>query len=307
MMNQTSGNSNYERTAMLKQRNSQNNSHTYPDGHQYKCASSSRESRVHSSKIIYKQAAMIALIILLLTVWTAVPQTVSADQWSSALSGMDTLYDSVTALEKVLELQSDQIIALRKQNNASLKSVKQRIQTIDISRIQSLQTAVQQLESKHAPLLKQYKELGQQITAARKVKHTKTAELLTTQRNRMKAQVQTARTEISAKKSELSSARKQTAARKQTVRNLLEPVQVLKKQITAENKVISAAHKLRTSARKGYRSAVKRGDAITGAAQLTVVYRQMTIVQKSRQNIYDWEKQISRYIQTAESKVNSLT
>lgn len=306
-MNQTSRNSNYERTAMLEQKNSQNNSHTYPDGHQYKCASSSRDGIIHSGKILYKQAAMIALIILLLTVWTAVPQTASADQWSSALSGMDTLYDSVTALEKVLELQSDQIIALRKQNNASLKSVKQRIQTIDTSRIQSLQTAVQQLESKHAPLLKQYKELGQQITAARKVKHTKTAELLTTQRNRMKAQVQTARAEISAKKSELSSARKQTAARKQTVRNLLEPVQVLKKQITAENKVISAAHKLRTSARKGYRSAVKRGDAITGAAQLTVVYRQMTIVQKSRQNIYEWEKQISRHIQTAESKVNSLT
>ncbi|MEW4370766.1 hypothetical protein [Paenibacillus kandeliae] len=299
-MNQTSTHKQYEQPAGMEQDN-----HT--DLHKRKYARTSECKIRYISKSKGVQAGMIVFIVMLLCAYTAIPQTASADQWSSALSGMDTLYDSVSALENVLELQSDQIIALRKQNNASLKRVKQRIQTIDSSRIQSLQTAVQQLESKHAPLLKQYKELGQQITAARKVKNTKTAELLTTQRNRIKAQVQSARAEINTKKSELSSARKQTAARKQKVRDLLEPIQVLKKQITAENKIISAAHKLRTSARKGYRSALKRGDAITGAAQLAVVYRQMTIVQQSRQKIQDWEKQISRHIQTAESQLNSLT
>lgn len=295
----------YEQTVEREQ----DHSYTYTDTHEhaYASATAGEPQTLRTSKMKGIQAGIIAFIVMILCACTTIPQAASADQWSSALNGMDTLYDSVTALEKVLELQSDQIIALRKQNNASLKRVKQRIQTIDSNRIQSLQTAVQQLESKHAPLFKQYKELGQQITAARKVKHTKTVELLTAQRNRMKAQVQSARAEISAQKSELSSARKQTAARKQKVRDLLEPVQVLKKQITAENKVISAAHKLRTSARKGYRSALKRGDAITGAAQLAVVYRQMTVVQQSRQKIQDWEKQISRHIQTADSQLNSLT
>jgi predicted nucleic acid-binding Zn-ribbon protein len=250
----------------------------------------------HLNKLILMGLCTILLL-------TAVPlQSAQAASSTSAMSSVDTLYDSITALERVLELQNVQIRALRQQNNAALKEVQERIRKLDSARLATMQTALKQLENRHAPLLKRYAELGKKIASARKKKDDRSVQSLLLERNGIKAQVEAARTELKNKRTELANTRKASTIRKQQLRSLLQPVQTLKKQITSENKAITAAWKIRTTARKSYHAAVRQGNAVTALAHLTVVYKQLGQVQSSRQKIVSWEQQITKTIQTVAAR-----
>ncbi|WP_017812011.1 hypothetical protein [Paenibacillus shenyangensis] len=226
-----------------------------------------------------------------------------ADNWTTAVNGIEAVYDGVASLESVIQLENQQTQTLRKQNNSRLQIVNARIKDIDKAKLAALKTAVTQIEQKYAPLFSEYGELGKQAAAARKQKNTKKVEVISLKRNKMKAEVTAARTEIKQKKAALTQARKETAARKKTVKEALAPVQTVKKQITAENKIISTYKKSRSAARKSYHAAVKRGDAISAAAYLTVVYNKLGAIHASQQKMYNWEQQITTIIKTAESRL----
>ncbi len=258
-----------------------------------------RFSYFHVHKLIL--ASLCALLLLSCVPFTSVQ---AADQ-SSTMAGIDTLYDTITALERVLELQNVQIRALRQQNNAQLKSVQERIRNLDMNRLATMKSALQQLENKVAPLFKRYTDLSSKIAAARKKKDNRSVQSLLLERNAIQSQVDAARIELKNKRAELATARKTSTHRKQQLRSLLQPVQTLKKQITAENKAITSAWKIRTASRKSYHAAVRQGNPVTAFAHLTVVYKQLSQVQTSRQKVYSWEQQITRTIQSVTAQVTA--
>ncbi|ANF98905.1 hypothetical protein AR543_19020 [Paenibacillus bovis] len=245
------------------------------------------------------------LILALLTPLTSLlpANHAYADNWTAAVNGIEAVYDGVASLESIIQLENQQTQTLRKQNNNRLQTVNTKIKDMDKAKLASLKTTVTQTEQKYASLFTDYAELGKQAATARKQKNTKKAEVISLKRNKMKAEVTAARTEIKQKKAALTQARKETAARKKNVKEALAPVQTVKKQITAENKTISTYKKSRSSARKSYHAAVKKGDAISAAAYLTVVYNKLGAIHASQQKIYGYEQQITTIIKAAESRL----
>ncbi|MFM9278119.1 hypothetical protein [Paenibacillus jiagnxiensis] len=244
---------------------------------------------------------LIMLLIAVLWWGSAIPA--QAGSWEAALDGLDAVYDDVTELETLIQLESKQIQTLRQKNNERLKALNKNIQAIDAALLSKLTAEVKHIEQKHATLLSQYSSLTKQASAARKQKNTKKAALLDLQRNKLKPSYTQAKAEIKAKKDALTAAKKQAAAKKKAVKDALSPVTALKKQITTENKTIAAARKSKTAANKKYRSAIKAGDAVTALTQMMVVYDQMARIHASLQKTYSWENKITQGLQAAEAKL----
>lgn len=80
------------------------------------------------------------------------------------------------------------------------------------------------LQREHASLLEQYSALGKQVTAAKKRKDSKAADLLELKRNKLKPSATAASAEIKAKKDALAAAKKVTAGKKKIVKDALAPV-----------------------------------------------------------------------------------
>lgn len=250
----------------------------------------------------------VLLLIFSLILSLAAPQGkvyASGDAWAAALSGIDTLYDGYTALETANKIEKLEIQSLRKDNAARLKQVNAAIKSIDKSKIDSLAAQSTALKSKHAPLLGQYSELGKQAAEARKRKDKKSADLLDLKRNKLKPSVEAAKLEMKKVKESLAAAKKQAASKAKLVKDALAPVSSLKKQVTAEHKSITAFNKTRSAAYKRYRSSIKSGNAITAAAEITLMYNQLGKIHGSQQKIYGWEKQISAAIKSAAAKLPS--
>ncbi|MFD1885543.1 hypothetical protein [Paenibacillus wenxiniae] len=267
-----------------------------------------KSDKVHLTAAIGSLHKLILTSVCIVMLLTYMPlHSAQAASSNSAISNIDTLYDSITALERVLELQNVQIRALREQNNAALKAVQERIRKLDTTRLATMKATLKQLENQHAPLLQHYADLGKQIANARKQKNDRLVQSLLLERNRIQAQFVAARTELQNKRTELAAARQASTVRKQQLRNLLQPVQTLKKQITSENKAITSAWKVRTAARKSYHAAVRQGNAVAALVHLTVVYKQLGQIQTSRQNILHWEQQINKTIQTVASRAELMT
>ncbi|MCQ4088267.1 hypothetical protein [Saccharibacillus sp. JS10] len=224
-------------------------------------------------------------------------------KWTAALSGIDTLYDGYTALETTNKLEKQRIQSLRKDNTTRLQTVNAAIKNIDKSKIDTLAATVKNLKDRHAPLLDQYRNLGKQISEARKRKDKKNADLLDLTRNKLKPSVEAAKLAIKQAETQLSTAKSQAKNKVQIVKDTLMPVSNLKKQITAENKSITSFNKTRSASYKRYRSAVKSGNAITAVAEITMMITQLRNVHKSQQIIYSWEQQISSAIQSATNKL----
>jgi predicted nucleic acid-binding Zn-ribbon protein len=223
--------------------------------------------------------------------------------WDSALDDINGLHGNYTSLQTGLKSDSSKIQILRKQNNDTLKSIHSVIESTDKALLSRLSSEATSAQKKHAPLLEQYSTLSKQSTAAKKARDFKTVTLLDLRRNKLKAAVTLARTEIKAKTDALATARKQTAAKIKPIKDALAPITALKKQITAENKNISVAQKARSEADKLYKSAVKQGDAITAATKMRASYEQMLRIHSMQQNIYTWEQKISLALRAAESKL----
>ena len=223
--------------------------------------------------------------------------------WDAALVTIDQLHDSFSMLEFSNKQDKQQTQVLRKQNNDRLKETNLKIQLIDKSKLDKLKSEADQAQHKYGPLLKEYTELGKKASAARKSKNTKSALLFDLKRNRIKASVDSARQEIKMKKDALSSAKKQAAAKIKIVKDALIPVQTLKKQITAENKKITESNKSRIAADKSYKTAVKRGDALTVVAEMRTIIEELGRIRTSQKKIYDWEVNIKNAIYAAEGKL----
>lgn len=247
---------------------------------------------------------IVAITVLLAFLLNLPMQATAAEEgWNGALTQIEQLHGSFTLLESGIKLEGAEIRALRKKNNDALKVVNTRVQAIDQVEIGRLTAAAKQTEEKHAPLLKEYSDLGKQATVARKAKDTKKALLLDLKRNKIKASATTARADIKLKKDTLALAKKQAAAKAMLVKEALVPVQTLKKQIAAENKTVSAAEKIRSDANKRYRAAVKQGDAILAMTEMQLVFNQMTKIRESQGKLYRSEEQIAALIRTAETKL----
>ncbi|GGO05268.1 hypothetical protein [Saccharibacillus kuerlensis] len=248
------------------------------------------------------------LLVFTLTLSFAAPQgrTYAADgAWASALSGIDTLYDGYTALETANKIEKLEIQTLRKDTAARLKNVNAAIKAIDKPKIDRLAAEWAALKSKYAAVIGQYSDLGKQASAARKRKDKKNADLLDLKRNKLKPSVNAAKIEIKNAQNALAAAKKQAAAKAKIVKDTLAPVKALKQQITAENKSIAGFNKTRAAAYKRYRSSVKQGNAITAAAEMTLMYTQLGKIHSSQQKIYGWEKQISTAVKSAAAKLPS--
>jgi colicin import membrane protein len=244
---------------------------------------------------------MAALLALLLSM----PMQVQAAEggWNGALTQIEQMHGGFAMLEAGIKLGGTEIRALRKENNDALKAVNSRIQAIDQGEIKRLTSVLKQAEEKHAPLLKEYKELGKQATVARKAKDTKQVLLLDLKRNKIKASATAARADIKLKRDTLAAAKKQAIAKAKLVKDTLAPVQSLKKEVAAENKAVSAAEKIRSDANKRYKAAVKQGDATVVMTEMQLVYNQMVKIRDSQGKLYRSEEQIAALIRTAESKL----
>ncbi|OMD43433.1 hypothetical protein [Paenibacillus odorifer] len=249
----------------------------------------------------FKRFVQFILVVALLI--SNLPMAAAGTDWDSALNDINGLHGNYTSLQAALKSDSSKIQILRKQNNETLKSIHTVIESTDKALLSRLSSEATTVQKKHAPLLEQYSTLSKQSAAAKKAKDFKTATLLDLRRNKLKAAVTIARTEIKAKTDALATARKQTATKLKPIKDALAPITALKKQITDENKNIVAAQKVRSEADKHYKSAVKQGDAITAATELRASYDQMIRVHAMQQNIYSWEQKIALALRAAESKL----
>lgn len=227
----------------------------------------------------------------------------AASSWDAALDGIDAVYDGLTAVQTLVKQESLEISALRKKNNNALSALNAKIKTIDQAAVARLTQETEALQRKHAPLLEQYASLSKQVTAAKKRKDKKSADLLELKRNRLKPSATAAAAEIKAKKESLAAAKKSKAAKAKVVKDALAPVQTLKKQITAENKSVAAARKHLSAADKRYKASVKRGDAIVAALELKTVYDQTKAIHNSLTKVHEWERKIAQYITQAAAKL----
>ncbi|WP_161487833.1 hypothetical protein [Paenibacillus glacialis] len=232
-----------------------------------------------------------------------VPQVHASDRWDTALAQIDIVYDDVTALKVTTLSETQHIQEQRTKNTDALKLVNVKITAIDVEWIKKLQIELDQTLRKHTPLLEQYTTLSKQASAAKQNKNKKLSDLLDLKRNKLRASVEAARTDIKVKKAALSTAKKQRATKVKVVKDALAPVQNFKKQITAENKTIAAIRQIYSAAEKSYKASVKEGNAVTAADNITLMYEQMVLIHTSLQKVYDWEKQIAQTIVIAESKL----
>jgi predicted nucleic acid-binding Zn-ribbon protein len=242
-------------------------------------------------------------VALVLGLGAVTPPAAHADSWDSALSSMDALHDGYTAMEAIIKAEKSEITALNQKNNAQLTRMNTSIQAIDKAKVDQLKSTADAAVKKYAPLLAEYTSLGKQATEARKNKDKKTADLLDLKRNKLKPSVDAAKLEIKNKKDALSAARTQATAKKKVVQDALLPVKTLKQQITAENKLISSANKNKSAAEKLYRSAVKQGNAVAAAAELTIMYNELGKVHTSQQKIKTWATQITSTLSAAQAKL----
>ncbi|WP_336244899.1 hypothetical protein [Paenibacillus rhizolycopersici] len=230
-------------------------------------------------------------------------QLVAASSWDAALDGIDAVYDGLTAVQTLVKQESLEISALRKKNNDALSALNAKIRAIDQTTVTRLTQETEALQRKHAPLLEQYASLGKQVTAAKKRKDKKSADMLELKRNQLKPASTSASAEIKAKKEALSAAKKSKTAKAKVVKDALVPVQTLKKRITAENKSVAAARKHLSAADKRYKASVKRGDAIVAALELKTVYDQTKAIHASLTKVYEWERQIAQNVTLAAAKL----
>ncbi|MMZ71084.1 hypothetical protein D1872_343220 [compost metagenome] len=68
--------------------------------------------------------------------------------------------------------------------------------------------------------------------------------------------------------------------------------------------MISRTNKNKSAAEKLYRAAVKKGNAVMAAAQMTIMYAEMGKVNQSQKKIQTWEKQIGSCLAAAEAKLS---
>lgn len=245
----------------------------------------------------------IMLVILFFLVTSNFSHASAATEWDSALEDINALHNNYTSLQDTLKNDSLKIQKLRKVNNDDLKSINLLILSIDEPLLTRLRAEAAAIQNKHAPLLKQYSELGKQSTAAKKAKDLKTATILDLKRNKLKSAVMLARAEVKTKTDALAAARKLTATKTKPAKDALVIVTTLKKQIAVENKNVSAAQKVRSEADKQYKIAVKQGDAISAATEMRISYEQMLQIHAMQQTLYSWEQKISVALRTAESKL----
>ncbi|MEJ8303257.1 hypothetical protein [Saccharibacillus sacchari] len=248
-------------------------------------------------------ASVCLVAVLICTVSLPAQAEASGNNWAVSLSAVDSLYDGYTALETANKLEKQEIQLLRKDSSARLQNVNSAIKAIDKSKIDTLTATAAALKTRYAPLLQQYSDLGKQAGDARKRKDKKNADLLDLQRNKLKPSVEAAKLEIKQANEALVAAKKQAKTKAQIVKDALLPVSSLKKQVTAENKSITAFNKTRAASYKRYRAAIKSGNAITAAAEITMMYTQLGKIHASQQKIYGWEKQISAAIKSAAAKL----
>ncbi|GJM69356.1 hypothetical protein HMSSN036_15720 [Paenibacillus macerans] len=156
-----------------------------------------------------KQMRSLLLVIMILPfMFLGSVQVRAADSWEAAWSGIDAVYDGLTAVQAVVKQESALITELRKKNNTELKTVNAKVKAIDKTLISRLSAEAETVQRKHASLLEQYSNLGKQITAAGKAKKTKSADLLKLKRNKLKPSVTSAKAEIKAKKRRADSRQK---------------------------------------------------------------------------------------------------
>jgi len=247
---------------------------------------------------------LVVLILCFLLFLVRPPFVEASDTgWDSALTSIDQLHDSFSALELTNKQDKHQIQVLRKQNNEKLKEINIQVQLIDKVKLDKLKTEADKSQKKFAPLLAEYTDIGKKATEARKRKDHKSVLLFELKRNRMKASVLAARQEIMLKKDALTIAKKQASEKTKIVKDILVPVQTLKKQITAENKKITDFNKQRIAADKRYKAAVKQGDAVKTAAELRLIIGDLSQIHASQNKINEWETMIRTTIYAAEAKL----
>ncbi|UHA73434.1 hypothetical protein [Paenibacillus sp. 481] len=251
----------------------------------------------------FMQGVTVVTICFLLLVATPAYAAASNTEWDAALTTIEQLHDSFSALELANTQEKQKVQTLREQNSKKHKEISMNIQLIDKAKLDKLKLEADHVQTKYAPLLAKYTELGKKATEAKKRKDNKSALVLDLQRNRIKASAQTARKEIKLRKDALTAARKQASAKAKMVRHTLVPMQTLKKQITAEHKKITELNKHKVAANKRYAAAIKQGDALTAAGQLKQIVGKLHFILASQKKVYEWEGNIRGIIHAAQSKL----
>lgn len=256
------------------------------------------------SKFNRLHAALMIVCLCLGGVAPGISSALAAEpEWEEAITGIERLYDAYTSLEASNKLAKQQIQSLRKQNNEKLKSLQSQIRLIDKAKLDQLKLQADQIQTKHAPLLAEYTDLGKKASEARKRKDQKSALIYDLKRNRIKASVTHARQEIKSRKDALSAAKNQASAKSKAAKDALKGVTPLKQRITAENKQVSAYNKAKASSNQRYKAAVKEGDASSAAGELGGIVAVMTKIGASYSKIYEWEQDIADILESAETKL----
>lgn len=185
------------------------------------------------------------------------------------------------------------------------KSLRQRIQKIDETKIKQLSENVQQTKVRYQPLYDSYTLLNKQIERARKIKNNPLTPILRAQAKQMKLLVQIAREDVRTKEKALTSVKDAAAIQMKTIRERLNAIDPIETKIKTKRTSISALHKITSSYRNSVNQAIKVKEIQKVQTSLQHYSNHIHQIIRLKQDILQLEKDIMHIINKAASLLPS--
>ncbi|WP_051318562.1 hypothetical protein [Cohnella thermotolerans] len=233
--------------------------------------------------------------------------------WDKAVANADSaqgtkmrgLYADLVSLQQQENGLDAKIKTMHYSNAEALTVTRNNIKQINAAQLSSLQAKAKETRARYQPLLDKYKQLNQQISAARALGSKEVKALLQTQADLLKPAVQAARDEIKKRDEAYKAAKEATAKIAKTIRTTLADIDTFKVKISAEKSSVTAAKTAISPLSKSFAQSIKKGDAKSAAASLSsllTLYRQLT---NHKEKIYGYEQSIAGIIAKAKRQFPS--
>lgn len=227
----------------------------------------------------------------------------SAD--SSQASKLKGLYSDLASLQQRETRLDEQTKALHYSNAETRTVINNDLKHIDEAKLSALSAQAEQTRARYQPLLDKYKQLTQQISAAKAVKSKEVAKLLQLQADLLKPSVQAAKTEIKKRDDAYKAAKDAAGKKAKSIRAVLEGIDTVNVKIRASKSSATASKNAISPITKTFTLAVKKGDAKSAASSLSgtlSLYRQLI---GHKEKIYGYEQNIAAIIAKAKSQMAS--
>lgn len=239
--------------------------------------------------------------------WTATTKTA----WDKLVSNADSvqasklnaLYGNLTGLQKSETRLDEQTTALHYSNAEALTVVNNSIKHIDEAKLNALSAQAKQTRDRYQPLLDNYKQLTQRVSAAKALKSKDLAKLLQMQADLLKPAVQAAKTEIKKRDDAYKDAKDAAAKKAKAIRATLDGIDTVNVKIRASKSSVTSSKSAMSPVSKVFTQTVKKGDAKSAATSLSgilTLYRQLN---GHKEKIFGYEQNIAAIIAKAKTQL----